>query len=136
MIISLWQRCSPECTAPNSLGDVAAKGEIQGAIATHTMLGTLKKQERTHLAVSRADTTTEQGPCQARDGLLLSQTPHKIKEKSPGFRDRDSEKVLTDLRGLIGAVWAVPFSVTSPALRDAGDLISAGKLLRAARFRG
>ena len=136
MVISLWQRCSPECTAPNSLGGVAAKGEIQGAIATHTMLGTLKKQDRTRLAVSRADTTTEQGPCQDRDGLLLSQTPHKMKEKSPGCRERDPEKVLTDLRGLVGAVWAVSFSITAPALRDAGDLVSAGKLLRAARFRG
>lgn len=47
MVISLWQRCSPEDTAPNSLGDAEAKGEIQGAMATHTMLGTLKKQERT-----------------------------------------------------------------------------------------
>lgn len=87
-------------------------------------------------AVSRACTTTEQGPCQARGGLLVSQTPHKRKEKSPGFRARDPERVLTDLRGLIRAVWTVPFPITSPALRDAGDLVSAGKLLRAARFRG
>lgn len=136
MVISLWQRCSPECTVPNSLGDVAVKGEIEDAIAIHTMLGTLKKQERTRVAVSRTATTTEQGPCQAGDELLLSQTPHKRKEENPGFRERDPEKVLTDLRGLIGAVWAVPFPITSPALRDAGDLVSAGKLLGAARFRG
>lgn len=139
MVISLWQRCSPEDTAPNSLGDAEAKGEIQGAMATHTMLGTLKKQERTlcHGQLCHGH-VQPQSKVHARleVGCSYPKHPTKRKEKSPGFRARDPERVLTDLRGLIRAVWTVPFPITSPALRDAGDLVSAGKLLRAARFRG
>lgn len=43
-------------------------------------------------AVSRACTTTEQGPCQARGGLLVSQTPHKKEREKPRVQSEGPRK--------------------------------------------
>lgn len=50
--------------------------------------------------------------------------------------EKNPEKLLTDLRGLVRAIWAVSLAITPPALRDTGYLVSAGKLLGAASLRG
>lgn len=62
--------------------------------------------------------------------------PKLPEPKGKGVWGKGSERVLTNFRGLIRAIRAVPLTITPPALGDTGDLVSAGKLLGATSLRG